>query len=161
MGGVAMGLVALAAAIAAVAAPSDLAWLATWLAAAALSFMVSTLFMARKSRSEGVSLLSGPGLRFAWSMIPALLAGAALTWALARAGLYDLLPGTWLLLYGASVVTGGSYSVRPVPLMGAGFMLAGGLALVSPPAWGNAYMASAFGGLHILFGIIIWRKHGG
>jgi hypothetical protein len=45
--------------------------------------------------------------------------------------------------------------------MGAGFMLAGGLALVSPPAWGNAYMASAFGGLHILFGIIIWRKHGG
>jgi hypothetical protein len=45
--------------------------------------------------------------------------------------------------------------------MGAGFMLAGVLALVSPPAWGDAYMAGAFGGLHIVFGIVIWRKHGG
>jgi len=161
MGGVAMGLIALAAAVAAVAATGELTWLVTWLVAAALSFLVSALFMARKSHAEGVSLLSGPGRRFAWSMIPALLAGGALTWALARAGLYDLLPGTWLLLYGASVVTGGSYSVRPVPLMGAGFMLAGALALLSPPAWGDAYMASAFGGLHIVFGIIIWRKHGG
>jgi predicted membrane channel-forming protein YqfA (hemolysin III family) len=160
-GGVAMGLVALAAAAAATRVSSQVAWLAIWLSAAGLSFAVATLFMARKSRAEGVSLLSGPGRRFAWSMIPALLAGAALTGALARSGLFHLLPGAWLLLYGASVVTGGSYSVRPVPLMGASFMLVGALALVSPPAWGNAYMAAAFGGLHIVFGIVIWRKHGG
>jgi hypothetical protein len=117
--------------------------------------------MARKSRAEGVSLLSGPGKRFAWNMIPPLVAGGILTLGLVRAGLYDLLPPTWLLLYGAGIVTGGSYSVRPIPLMGVGFMLAGVLALVSPPAWGDAYMAGAFGGLHIAFGVVIWRKHGG
>ena len=94
-------------------------------------------------------------------MIPPLLAGGILTLGLVRAGLYDLLPPTWLLLYGAGIVTGGSYSVRPIPLMGVGFMLAGVLALVSPPSWGDAYMAVAFGGLHIVFGIVIWRKHGG
>jgi hypothetical protein len=161
MGGVAMGLIALGAAGAAASVLSSMAWLAIWLSAAALSFLVSALLMARKSHAEGVSLLSGPGRRFAWSMTPALLAGAALTGALVRAELFELLPGAWLLLYGASVVTGGSYSVRPVPLMGAGFMLAGALALLSPPAWGDAYMAAAFGGLHIVFGIVIWRKHGG
>ncbi|HUP51382.1 MAG TPA: hypothetical protein VM198_02815 [Longimicrobiales bacterium] len=161
LGGVGMGVIALAAVVVATRAATEVAWLAAWLSAAALSFTVATLLMARKSHGEGVSLLSGPGRRFASSMTPTLLAGAALTGGLARASLYELLPATWLLLYGASIVTGGSYSVRPVPLMGAGFMLAGVLALVSPPAWGDAYMAAAFGGLHIVFGIVIWRKHGG
>ena len=161
MGGVATGLIGLGAAALAAGASSQAAWLGIWLGAAALSFLVSLPLTARKSRAEGVSLLSGPARRFAWSMIPALLAGAALTGGLVRAGSFDLLPATWLLLYGASVVTGGSHSVRPVPLMGAGFMLAGALALVSPPAWGDAFMAAAFGGLHIVFGIVIWRKHGG
>jgi predicted phage tail protein len=92
---------------------------------------------------------------------PPLAAGGALTFALAQAGLVELLPGTWLLLYGTSVVTGGSYSVRSVPLMGVAFMLAGVAALVSPETWGDAYMAAGFGGFHIVFGIVIWRKHGG
>jgi hypothetical protein len=161
LGGIGMGLIALAAAGVATRAPTELAWLAVWLSAAALSFAVATLAMARKSRVEGVPLLSGPGRRFASSMTPTLLAGAALTGGLARAELFELLPATWLLLYGASIVTGGSYSVRPVPLMGGSFMLAGALALISPPSWGDAYMAAAFGGLHIVFGIVIWRKHGG
>jgi hypothetical protein len=161
LGGMAMGVVALLAAVLASGMLTPLAWLATWLGAAAVSFAVSALMMARKSRAEGVPLLSGPGRRFAWSMTPPLAAGAVLTAALARAGLNDLLPGTWLLLYGASIVTGGSYSVRPVPVMGACFMLAGVAALASPPSWGDAYMAGAFGGLHILFGLVIWRKHGG
>ena len=84
-----------------------------------------------------------------------------LTFVMLRTGAIDLLPGTWLLLYGTSVVTGGSYSVRSVPLMGATFMVAGSLALVTPPSWGDAWMAVGFGGIHIVFGAIIWRKHGG
>lgn len=161
LGGVLMGLIALAAGVLARVVSTPPAWLAVWLGAAALSFAVAAWAMARKSRAEGVSLLSGPGRRFAWNMIPSLLAGGILTFGFARAGLYDLLPPTWLLLYGAGVVTGGSYSVRPVPLMGVGFMLAGAFALLSPPAWGDAYMVAAFGGLHVAFGLVIWRKHGG
>ena len=161
LGGLGMGAVALLAAVFASRTATPVAWLVTWLGAAAVSFAVSALMMARKSRTEGVPLMSGPGRRFAWSMTPPLAAGAVLTAALARAGLYDLLPGTWLLLYGASIVTGGSYSVRPVPVMGVGFMLAGVAAFASPASWGDAYMAAAFGGLHIVFGLVIWRKHGG
>ncbi|HSH75460.1 MAG TPA: hypothetical protein VLA09_07255 [Longimicrobiales bacterium] len=161
IGGMAMGVIALAAGAAAKTATSDAAWLALWLGAAALSFAVAALLTARKSRSEGGSLLSGPARRFAWNMIPPLLAGVVLTVALVRAGSFDLLPSTWLLLYGAGIVTGGSYSVRPIPVMGVGFMVAGMVALLSPPAWGDLYMAAAFGGLHIVFGFVIWRKHGG
>jgi hypothetical protein len=96
-----------------------------------------------------------------WNVTPALAAGAVITVALAQAGLPHLLPGTWLLLYGTSVVTGGSFSVPPVPLMGLAFMAAGAAAFLSPPDWGDAFMAAGFGGLHIVFGIVIWRKHGG
>lgn len=161
IGGVLMGVIALAASAVAVQTMSVYTWLATWLAAAALSFVASTFMMARKSRAGGVSLLSGPGRRFAWNVIPPLAAGVVLTFALVRAELFDLLPGTWLLLYGTSIVTGGSYSVRLIPVTGAAFMAAGVAALFSPPSWGDAYMAGAFGGLHIVFGIVIWRKHGG
>jgi hypothetical protein len=161
LGGVGMGLVAVGAAALASRAATPGLWLAIWLGAAAISFALSALMMARKSHAEGVALLSGPGSRFAWNMIPALAAGGVLTAALARAGQHGLLPGTWLLLYGVSIVTGGSYSVRLIPALGAVFMLLGLAALASPPAWGDLYMAVAFGGLHIVFGLVIWRKYGG
>jgi hypothetical protein len=161
IGGVVMGFVALTASAFAWQAETPVAWLIIWLAAACVSLGLATLIMARKSRAAGVTLLTGPGRKFTWNVIPPLVAGAALTVAFVRLGSMDLLPGTWLLLYGTSVVTGGSYSVRPVPAMGVAFMLAGVAALLSPAAWGDAYMAGGFGGLHIAFGIVIWRKHGG
>ena len=161
VGGVAMGVVALAAAVVARGVTGSTAWIAVWMGAAVLALGIAVISMARKSKAEGVSLLSGPGRKFAWSVTPALLSGGVLTLALAQVGAVHLLPGAWLLLYGAGVVTGGSHSVRPVPLMGLSFMLAGALALFSPPAWGDAWMAAGFGGLHIVFGLLIWRKHGG
>jgi hypothetical protein len=45
--------------------------------------------------------------------------------------------------------------------MGICFMLAGTLALFTPATWNDWIMASAFGGLHIAFGIPIARRHGG
>ena len=161
MGGVAMGAVALVASALASATDAPLTWLGIWTGAAILSFSVAILAMARKSRSEGIPLMTGPGRRFIWNVAPPLAAGGVLTLALTSAGLVHLLPGTWLLLYGTSVVTGGSYSVRSVPLMGLAFMVAGVAAFVSPPAWGDWYMAAGFGGLHVVFGVVIWRKHGG
>jgi len=161
IGGVIMGLVALTASGFALRTESAAVWLGLWLGAAGVSLTVATMLMARKSRLEGVKLLTGPGRKFAWNVIPPLVAGAVLTVALARIGSMDLMPGMWLLLYGTSIVTGGSYSVRPVPVMGVAFMVLGGVALLSPAAWGDAYMAAGFGGLHIAFGILIWRKHGG
>jgi hypothetical protein len=160
-GGVGMGAIAIASAVIAGRVTSPELWVAVWLGAAALSLGIETLLMVRKSHAAGISMMSGPGRKFAWNVIPPLLVGAVLTVVLVQADVIGLLPGVWLLLYGTGVVTGGSYSVRPVPTMGASFMLLGAAALFAPASWGTAFMAAGFGGLHIVFGVVIWRKHGG
>ena len=161
VGGVAMGVVALIASGFAATASSEVVWLAVWFEAAGVSLAIAVYSLARKSRSEGMSLWTGPGRQFTSTVIPPMAAGAVLTFVLVRLGAMDLLPGIWLLLYGTSVVTGGSHSIRSVRLMGGSFMLAGSLALMTPPTWGDAWMAAGFGGLHIIFGVLIWRRHGG
>ena len=159
-GGVVMGLVALGAAAVAWGRPAG-DWLATWLGAAAVALGIGGWAMARKARRAGTTVFSYSGRRFVLSYVPPILVGALLTVALVRHGDYETLPGTWLLLYGPGVVTGGAFSVRVVPLMGICFMALGTLALFAPPAWGGPLMAAGFGGLHVLFGLIIARRYGG
>ena len=106
-------------------------------------------------------LLSAPGRKFIAAFVPSMAAGALLTLVLFRAGNLSVLPGVWLLLYGAGVVSSGAASVRIVPMMGACFMAVGALALLAPASWGNPLLAVGFGGLHVLFGLAISVKYGG
>jgi hypothetical protein len=160
-GGVGMGLSALVAAGLAALQSEDRLWLAVWLVEATAAAAIGFVAIQRKARRAEVPLLSGTGRKVLLSFFPPALAGLALTAALAAAGSFAVLPAMWLLLYGAAVITAGTYSVNAVPLMGLGFMLLGIVALFAPPTWGDALMALGFGGLHIVFGTIIARRHGG
>jgi hypothetical protein len=160
-GGFFMGVTALAAAALAARQPTTDRWLAVWAAEAAIAVFIGALAMVVKAGASGQSLGTGPARRFALAFAPPILAAAVLSATLYRAGAVSALAPSWLLLYGTAVVTGGAYSVRPVPLMGICFMVAGGLAAITPPAWQDGMLAAGFGGLHIAFGLLIARRYGG
>jgi len=160
-GQILLGLTALAAAWIAGLQTSSFAWLRVWLGEAIVAVAIALFSMAWKANRTGVPLFSGPGCKVALGLLPPLAAGAVLTFLLFRAGVTPALPATWLLLYGAGIATGGMFSVAIVPVMGVSFMIVGALAALGPAAWGNGFLAAGFGGLHILFGSLILRRHGG
>ena len=160
-GGVAMGATALvAAALASLPAFAGW-WLPLWVTDAVIAALIGVGSTLHKARGDGVKLSRGVGRRFLLALSPPVLAAAVLTLALVRIDALTAVPGMWLLLYGTGVVTGGAFSVPPVPVMGACFMALGILAFVLPPDFGNLLMAIGFGGFHIAFGLLIARRYGG
>jgi hypothetical protein len=174
-GGAVMGVIGLVAAAAGAGQAELGGWLTAWLLAAVVACAVGALTTWRKAQAAGQPVLAGAGRKFALGLAPALAAGAALTAAivmldagdagLARA-VHDttslrLLPGVWLLLYGAGVLAAGSFSVRAIPLLGALCMSLGVVALAAPAEWGHALLGLGFGALQLGFGVYIARRYGG
>ncbi len=160
-GGVAMGVTALMAALAASRQTTPRAWLAIWLIEAFVAVAIAAPAAATKAHRANSALFSGPGRKFVLSFAPPIVVGGLLTFALYHADFLAALPGVWLLLYGTAIVTGGAFSVRVVPVMGLCLMLLGAAALFAPPVWGDAFMAAGFGVVQIGFGWWIARHFGG
>lgn len=159
-GGVAMGVIGLAAAGIASIAGDPMLWLTVWLLAAIVAVGVGLATMQAKARRHQVAVWSGSGRRFAQGFVPACVAGAVITAALVRAGSFELLPAVWLLAYGAGVLAGATASVGVLTSLGVALMALGAAASLVG-RFGDLWLAAGFGGLHIVFGIIIARKHGG
>jgi len=160
-GGILMGVSALMTALLSGRLPSRDLWFASWIGEAGLALAIGGWAMVQKAKAAKSTLFNGAGRKFALNLFPAMIAGGVLTIVLYRQQLFGIMPGVWLLLYGVSVVTGGAFSVKIVPLMGISFMVLGTVALLSPFELANWFMAVGFGLLHIVFGIVIARRYGG
>ena len=168
-----IGATAVGAAVLSSGAATAAAWFGTWMAEAVLAAALGMAMLWRKMRRrarEGAPF-SVPARKFLLGLLPAIAAGAVLTFALLDravltaaqpvAALPRALPGLWLLLYGAAVVTAGMNSVRAVPLMGLTLMATGTLTLLVPgldPEW---MLGAGFGGVQAGFGLWIARRYGG
>lgn len=161
VGGVLMGATALFAAFAAHLSRSPRAWLGIWSGEALLAAAIGLAFSYRKAMRNGATLLSRPFRRFALAMVPSVFVAALLSFVLYRAGIHHMMPAIWLLLYGVGVSSGGAFSVRVVPLMGVCFLAVGTVAALAPSGWADFLMAVGFGGLHIVFGLVIAKRFGG
>jgi hypothetical protein len=159
-GGALMGATAIGTAAAAPPV-DDPAWLVWWLADAVAAVVIGIVSIVRKARRVGAPLQGGAARRFALALTPALVAAAILTVVLVGHGLTTVLPGCWLLLYGAAIASGGALSVRLVPLLGLCLMALGGIALMAPASWGNLFMGAGFGMTQVIFGCLIARRYGG
>jgi hypothetical protein len=137
------------------------AWLGVWLATAGVAVATGLVAILRKARRTDTPLRGPVARRFALAFMPALVVGVVLTAVFVQNHLTARLPGCWLVCYGAAVTSGGAFSVRPVPFMGAAFIALGVFAFMAPAAWGHVFMGAGFGALHIGFGMAIARNYGG
>ncbi len=155
-----MGVTAAGAAWLAAVQPTPVRWLAVWLVELVLAGVMAVGLTRRKAHAMGVPMRSYAGRKLVLAFTPPMVVGGLLTVAAYAAGQHDLVPGIWLGLYGTGVMAGGAYSVRVVPLMGAAFIGLSAVALLAPVN-GDLLLGLGLGGLHLLFGLVIWRRYGG
>lgn len=146
-------------------------WINSWVTVGVGGFFMGLVAMVWKMKQEPRPARLYALRHFAGSLFPPILAGAVLTEVFYEQQLTPLLPGMWLMLYGAGVTTGGAFSVRVLPLMGLLFMLLGILSfflpiptrlpMMSTLKASDLYMMCGFGVFHLMFGITIIRKYGG
>lgn len=171
IGLIAMGLTATAGAYVAGLRDGSEWWIGVWFFIAIVGCTIGFTSMWYKADRTNGSIFTETGKRFALSLAPPIVAGCLLTQLLYMNQRFDLMPVTWLLLYGAGVTTGGAFSIRLIPMMGVLFMALGAFAIFLPnltfaPVLGSVrgydlLLAAGFGGLHIAFGAVIAKRHGG
>lgn len=159
-GQVVIGVTAIFAALLAEWQSTRLEWVLVWTAEAILALFISVWFMYNKAKSASLPLLTTSARKLLFSFTPVFVTGMVMTYAFVKHDI-QMLPATWMLLYGTGVVAAGAFSVRIVPVMGAAFIAGGTIALFAPAGWANGLMILTFGGIHIIFGFLIARRHGG
>lgn len=160
-GVMAMGVIALVA-MAVSATSGDLTWrLTVWVGTAFIAGTVGAVACVLKARRNKMPFAADPGRRFLLCLIPSLLVGVVLTAALLPGATASLLPGLWMMLYGAGVLAAGTYAAPPVMHMGGSFLLVGAFTLALPDSWSNVLLGLSFGLLHLTFGYQVFKHHGG
>jgi hypothetical protein len=161
MAGIVMGVIGLLAAIV-VSLPRWAAhWLGIWLAAAAVAFLLGGALVARQIVQRGHARYLGPARKFLLCLCPALFAGAVLTLVFITAGMTNVIPGMWLLLYGCAVLSASTVTIagiaRLICIMGALFVALGIITFALPTLAHTAMLGLGFGVLHVVFGFLIGR----
>lgn len=159
--GLLLGFDGIAAAVAGARCHAPEEWLAVWITAAFLGLAIGLWSVVRRARELSVPLTRGSARSFALGLAVPLLAGALITGELWRYGAFGAMPATWMLLYGCALLSAGKFSLRQVRTMGGAFFVAGALALstpLEPVGWANnTLLAIVFGGLHLVFAILVAR----
>lgn len=155
--GVVMGVIGLAATLLSLLPSLAADWFVIWLIAAPLAASIGGILLAWSVPVAAFIAPGTPGRKLAYGLMPCLFAGIALTVVLWSAGLSTAIPGTWLLLYGCALISASVSTTAIVASMGLCFVVLGIAAYFAPVAFHIPLLGLGFGGLHILFGILIGR----
>jgi hypothetical protein len=127
---------------------------ALWGGVFAVAFVAVSVFTSRAARREGKAVWSPLAKDVVYALWPSLVAAAALTVALAKAGHVELVAPVWLLAYGVGGIAAGAFASPVVRWLGGAFLVAGlaDLVLALPPGY---VLAATFGGLHVLYAAVV------
>lgn len=131
-----------------------------WLIELALAVGIEFACNKRRARHIGKRVASPLGAHIIVAALPAFVACLAFTVFFVLHGLAAFVWGIWMLTYGLAICAVGLFSVRPVSYLGAAFVLAGAVTLLLPMQYHLFMMGLTFGGFHIVYGVLMGRRHG-
>jgi len=159
--------------------PDDAVWinLLVWAGVFMTAFTCSAVLTYTRERKQGMPFWSPVKRRILMTILPPFVAGVGLTLAIIHRwytgdgpNQWGLVPPIWMTFYGVTLWQIGTFSAGELRAMGIAFILAG---LVT--AWNYQYsipylepgtapywtLGITFGGFHIVYGIVVWIRHGG
>jgi hypothetical protein len=163
-------------------AHATLANLAIWGGVFIAAFLSAVICTRLRERKEGMPFWSAAKKRIAMTILPPFVAGAGLTlvivahwWYHTSPNMWGLIPAIWMTFYGVACWQVGEFSTGELRWLGAAFVLSGLVAAALPHAGPAPLLAEmgrdiempyftvgiTFGGYHIIYGIIVWIRHGG
>ena len=142
--------------------------MAVWSGVFVVAFLAAVILTRVRELQRGMPVWSRVKKRVLLTILPPFVASVGLTLAIMyrwHAGdgpnEWGLIPAIWMLFYAVALWQLGEFSPVEVRLLGAVF-LAGGLVTAvffqASPYWA---LGLTFGGCHIVYGIIVWVRHGG
>ncbi|MDP6633624.1 MAG: hypothetical protein QGG42_01865 [Phycisphaerae bacterium] len=159
--------------------PNDALWInaLVWAGVFVTAFTCSAVLTYVRERKQGMPFWSPIKRRILLTILPPFIAGIGLTIAIMYRwhikdgpNQWGLVPPIWMTFYGVTLWQIGLFSAGELRAMGAAFILAGlvtacsyqhtipGLEPGTAPYW---TLGITFGGFHIVYGIIVWIRHGG
>jgi hypothetical protein len=140
-------------------------FLAMWAFILIAAVIQDLVIVAGEARKAGVDIAGRPAKIGAYALTPGILIALVITLKILmdlQAGesshLIRYIPPVWMMGYGVGVFAAGLFSVRLPRLLGMGFIVLGALNLLVISKYGVIMTGLSFGGLHILFGMIVIRK---
>lgn len=138
-------------------------YFAIWFACCAASVVVNYSAIAHWYVNDATARERWQTASVGFAILPALLLGAALSFALLRAGIFALLPGVWFGCYGVGLIASRTMLPRAVVPVCIAFLITGALLLFAPPALALApwVLAGGFGCGQIAIGVMVMRDREG
>jgi len=151
-----------------------------WAAVFVLAFAGAVLLTRRREIAQGMPFWSPVKRRILSTILPPFIAAIGLTLAICAYSLYAgaagcktkavldwtlaqglLIPAIWMLFYGVTLWQLGQFSPAEVKVLGGAFIAAGLAAAGLWQGYPCLAMGATFGAFHIIYGVVVWIRHGG
>jgi hypothetical protein len=119
-----------------------------------------------RERKTGLPFWTYARRRVLRSIVPPFIAALGLTlailarWHMGMDNLWGMIPPVWMACYGLACCQVSEFSLGELRVLGAAFILSAAAAVFLPDV-PYATLGVTFGGYHIVYGAVVWIRHGG
>jgi len=133
----------------------------TWLAVLVVAVTADVVITWARARRRGETYWKRAQLQTGLAILPGFVLAAFFTYMFGAWNEYGLIPFGWMIGYGMALWTVGMFSITEVKVLGGAFLAVGWLGMILLPGSPIVLLAVTFGGFHLVYGAVVWVRHGG